>query len=300
MNRNQLSAFLSVADHLHFGRAARDLGVLPATLSRDIKALEQDLGLALFTRTTRHVGLTPAGDALLPSARETLGQLEFFRAKAQSLAATLQLPLRVGVIDSAAAGLIPPLLQHLRESHPEIAVQIIEEKTVRLIPRLLSGALDLAILRPPPNLDRRLVVHPIAKETAVVALPETHALAAKSEISVQDLADVPMIVPDRASRPHSHDLTLRLFQSAGLPARLNLIAGEKHTILHLVATGAGLAIVPRWSGRLAVPGVTIRPLAGDPPRLGLAAAWPAQVKDPRRDAFWECLELNLTDLTATA
>jgi DNA-binding transcriptional LysR family regulator len=212
--------------------------------------------------------------------------------------------LRVGVIDSAAAGLMPQLLPHLADAHPDLEIELLEDKTLRLLPRLLSGRLDLAIIRPPDTIDPRLVLRRLFSETAVVAMPEGHRLAARTRVSVADMADEPLIVPDRGSRPHSHDLTIKLFLDAGHTARIAQIAEEKQTIVSLVGTGVGLAIVPRWAARLAVRGVRFvqleQPAGQAQHRLALAAAWPAETRNGARDAFLEVLDRRVATLAETA
>ena len=241
----QLKCYLAVAEELHFGRAARRLDMLPASLGRKITQLEERLDTRLFQRTTRSVALTEAGSTLLEDARSLVEQIEAFEGRVREIREPETAVLRVGAIDSAAAGLMPQLLQILRREAPRIEVQIIEQKTIRLLPKLLSGGLDVAFCRPPDVRDPRLQFRTLFFETAVVALPESHPLAGRASIAIRDLADEPLIVPDRRSRPHSHDLTIKQFLDAGLTARIAQVADEKQTIVNLVAAGTGLAIVPR-------------------------------------------------------
>lgn len=167
-----------------------------------------------------------------------------------------------------AAGLIPQLLGIIRRENVDMEIQIVEQKTIHLLPKLLSGSLDIVFCRPPDMRDPKIIFRTLFFETAVVALPENHALAGRDEIDITDLADEPLIVPDRRSRPHSHDLTIKLFLDSGMTARIAQVAEEKQTIVNLVAVGAGLAIVPRWTSRLAVPWRAFRAIAnlkgGDP------------------------------------
>lgn len=300
----QLRCFLAVAETLHFGRAARSLDILPASLGRQIRILENELDVKLFFRTTRNVTLTEAGQAVLEDARALVAQAELFEDKIRSIRKSHAPALRVGAIDSAAAGLMPQLLQFLRADHPQIEVQLFEQKTIHLLPKLLSGSLDIAFCRPPDVRDPRIWFRTLFYESAVVALPSDHPLAAKDEIAIKDLADAPLIVPDRRSRPHSHDLTIKLFMDAGMTARIAQIAEEKHTIVNLVATGTGLAIVPRWTARIAVAGVTFVPLTiasgATRSKLVLAAAWTRGTRDAQRDALLEVLDRNLQAIEDSA
>ncbi|PJF09369.1 LysR family transcriptional regulator [Pseudorhodobacter sp. MZDSW-24AT] len=304
MDTTQLRCFLAVADQLHFGRAAQSLDMLPASLGRQIRILEERLETRLFLRTTRTVSLTEAGAAIVEDARALVMQAQRLEERLRGLRKLDKSVLKVGAIDSAAAGLMPQLLKHLRDEYPDIDVQLIEQKTIHLLPKLLSGALDIVFCRPPDIRDPRINFRTLFFETAVVALPTDHPLAQQSEISITDLAEAPLIVPDRRSRPHSHDLTIKLFLDAGLTARITQVAEEKHTIVNLVATGTGLAIVPRWTARISVPGVRFVPLAVAPGRplskLILAAAWTRGTRDAQRDALLSTLDQHLSEIEETA
>lgn len=304
MDLRQLRCFIAVTETLHFGQAAQTLDMLPASLGRQIRLLEESLGCRLLNRTTRNVSLTDAGSRFIEPAREIIKRTDDLEAMFRKTRTDTASVLRIGVIDSAAAGLMPRLLSHFRETNPEIDVQLLEQKTIRLLPQLLSGRLDIAIVRPPAALDTRLAARHLFFETAVVAIPDSHPLAARATISVQDMADQPLIVPDRKSRPHSHDLTMKLFAEAGLTARVVQIAEEKQTIVNLVSTGVGLAIVPRWTARLAIGGVTYVPL--DLPtgsarnKLALSAVWLRDTRIPARDAFFKELDKHMAELEKSA
>jgi DNA-binding transcriptional LysR family regulator len=303
MDLHQLRCFVAVAEELHFGRAAQRLGMLPSALGRHIRMLEEDLGTRLLARTTRNTALTDEGSILLDEARTLLSQADDlaarFRTQGRSQAATL----RVGAIDTAAAGLIPPLLHDFRERRPDVAVQLLEDKTIRLLPRLLSGRLDLAFVRPPESPDKRLEFLFLFHETAVVAVPIGHPLADRERLRITDLADEPLIVPERRSRPHSHDLTIKLFAEAGLQARIAQVAEEKQTIINLVAAQLGVAIVPRWTARMTTPGVRYIPLdeaAGPMNKLPLAATWIRGSRDAVRDEMLAMLREGLRDYAEQA
>jgi DNA-binding transcriptional LysR family regulator len=304
MDLHQLRCFVTVAEELHFGRAARRLDMLPSGLGRHIRLLEEDLSVRLLSRTTRSVALTEDGAGLLPEARALLDRADalavLFRERGRKIMATL----RLGAIDTAAAGLVPLLLHDLRDERPDLKVQLLEDKTIRLLPRLLSGRLDLALVRPPERPDKRLEFLPLLHESAVVALPSRHKLATRKVLSVSALEDQPLIVPDRRARPHSHDLTFRLFDEAGLRPKIAQAAEEKQTIVNLVAADIGLAIVPRWASRLGVAGVRyVRLKTRAPDALGilpLAAAWVRGTRDPTRDAVLATLKRRLPTYAAQA
>src|SRR6478735_2676598 len=154
MDLHQLRCFVAVAEELHFGRAAQRLGMLPSALGRHVRMLEEDLGTRLLARTTRNTALTDEGAMLFDEARNLVSEADRLAARFRTRGRSQTATLRVGAIDTAAAGLIPPLLHDFRERRPDVAVQLLEEKTIRLLPRLLSGRLDLAFVRPPESPDK--------------------------------------------------------------------------------------------------------------------------------------------------
>jgi DNA-binding transcriptional LysR family regulator len=304
MDLHQLRCFVATAEELHFGHAAQRLGMLPSALGRHVRLLEEDLGTRLLTRTTRNVALTDDGAQLLKDARSLISDADALATRFRTKGRLESASLRVGAIDSAAAGLVPLLLHDFRERRPDVAVQLVEDKTIRLLPRMISGRLDLAFVRPPERPDKSLEFLFLFHETAVVAVPLRHPLAARKTLSVRDVASHPLIIPERRSRPHSHDLTMKLFAEEGLQARIAQVAEEKQTIVNLVAADIGVAIVPRWTSRMGATGVRYIPLKVAPNttmnRLPLAAAWIKGTRDPVRDALLQTLRDRLETYAAQA
>ncbi len=304
MDLHQLRCFAAVADELHFGRAAQRLEMLPAALGRYIKLLEEDLGTRLLARTTRRVALTEDGALLLGDARALLSQADDITTRFRARGRSQALNLRLGAIDSAAAGLLPNLLHDFRTRRADVTVSLQEDKTIRLLPRLLSGGIDLAFVRPPDRRDPRLEFYLLCHETAVVAVPEKHRLATRKKLSIEDLAGLPLIVPERRSRPHSHDLTMKLFAEAGHLANVAQFAEEKQTIVNLVAAELGIAIVPRWTSRMAAKGVRFITLKAvghsEMKKLPLAAVWVKGSRDPVRDEMIAMIRDRLADYAREA
>ncbi|OWV73855.1 transcriptional regulator [Rhizobium sp. R339] len=304
MELEQLRCFIAVAEELHFGRAAQRLGLLPASLGRHVRLLEESVGSQLLYRTTRSVSLTEDGVALLEEVRPLLVRLDELEQRFRANPRRRSHVLRIGAIDSAAAGLLPTLIQDFRTIAPDVKTQLMEDKSVRLVPKLLAGGLDLAFIRPHSGVNRGIAVEDLFFETAVVAVPAAHALADRKSVSLIDLANAPLIVPNRRSRPHSYDLTLKLFAAVGLHPRIAQVADEKQTIVSMVAAGLGLAVVPRWTSSLASAGVRFLPVeeGADQPtqKLPLAVAWMKAVRDPERDALLDLLRRNLERYSAQA
>lgn len=256
MDINQLRCFMAVAEELHFGQAAQKLEMMPASLSRFIRLLEDDLGVRLLNRSTRNVSLTEAGTEFFDEAGKVIAQFDALAERFKKTKKSGRRVLRIGAIDSAARGLLPQLLNRFMQEHPEADVHLTEDKTASLLPRLKSGWLDMIFIRPPESLDSSLSVQFITRETCVLAVPVMHPLSSRSSVCVEDFKQEAMIVPERRARPHSHDLTMNLFRTSGLTPRVVQYAEEKQTILSFVAAGLGLAIVPASFCNMNTEGVT--------------------------------------------
>jgi DNA-binding transcriptional LysR family regulator len=186
MDLHQLRCFVAVAERLHFGRAAQQLGMLPSALGRHIRLLEESLGTQLLLRTTRNVALSADGADLLGEARSLLAKADEISRRFRNRGRGRPHAVKLGAIDTAAAGLVPMLLHDLRKRCSQVAVQILEDKTVRLLPRLLSGQLDLALIRPPEHRDKRIEYLMLFHETPIVAVPRRHGLATRKRIRIEN------------------------------------------------------------------------------------------------------------------
>lgn len=297
MDIKLLQCFQLAASELHFGRAAQRLDILPSAFGRNIRLLEEELGTRLFVRSTRNVILTPSGQELYRRSPTLLAGLEEAISAVRAVARGKERVFRIGAIDSAATGLIPKLIHDFRELEPDLEITLLEDKTVRMLPRMINGGLDLAFVRPPRNIRPELHFEYLLDEPTLVALPPQHALTRKSELRIADLANVPMIVPSPRNRPHSYDLTMHLFRDAGIEPTIAQQADEKQTIVNLVAADIGAALVPHWTSRIGVGGVVYRRLVDEDGswirELPLAATWVAGSKDASRDRLMGLLKQNL-------
>lgn len=303
MDLKQLKCFSVVAEVLHFGRAAHRMNILPTTLSRQIKLLEEDLGMRLLVRSTRHVELTTAGMLLQRDAKTILKLAADTELAIRQLAKANGQILRIGAIDSAAVGLLPELLGEYRSRFPDVETQLTECNSAQQLQMLLTGHLDLAFVRPPVR-ENSLRYEFLLYETFTVAMPEDHVLATKNEIDIQDLVECPLIVPARRVRPHSYKAIIQTFEAAGEQAKIVIEASERQTIISLVAAGIGIALVPSWVAILHVSGVTLRPLKQkySVPSLEseLGVAWADDLRSVPREAFLHLLRTKFTSPSAGA
>lgn len=296
MDINQLRCFVAVGQELHFGRAAQKMEMMPASLSRFIRLLEEDLGIRLLNRSTRNVALTSEGAVFFEEASRLIEQFDALAQRFKGGLKDDRRTLRIGAIDSAARGLIPSLLNLFVQQHPMIDIHITEEKTINLIPKLKSGWLDVIFFRAPQTLDASLEVRFITRERCVLAVPVSHALADRQQVTVSDFQHEAMIVAERRTRPHSHELTMSLFRLAGLTPHIAQFAEEKQTILSLVGAGLGIAIVPASYKDMNSDSVRFIPLALPPEIKGLplSMAWQKGNADSLVSALIQLLNDNET------
>lgn len=287
METRLLHCFVVSADELHFGRAAQRLEILPSALARNIRILEEGLGVRLFVRTTRNVELTKSGQLFLAEIRPLLRKLDETLTRVRVESFVGDKVFRIGSIDSAAAGLVPQLVREFRASEPDLELILVEDKSARLLPKLLSGALDIAFVRPPAGGRDGIKFAHLLKEQTMVVVPRESEYCQCNQLTVHQLKDLPLIYPSARNRPHSYHLINNLFQSAGLTPNFVQQADEKQTIINLVAEGVGLALLPHLTAKMEPDNVLFLPLVDENGEaiceLELAAAWIEGVKDNYQD-----------------
>ena len=160
----------------------------------------------------------------------------------------------------------------------------------------------MIFIRPGEKKDDALESQFLFYEDVVLAISDKHPLAQRQEIYIDDLIDVPLIVPDRKARPHSYDLTLSLFEHAAFKPHLVKIADEKQTIINMVAADLGAAIMPRWVTRMSALNLTFIPLAGEyqnvRKKLPLSAVWVKDSRDETRDRMMSIVMQELAVISA--
>lgn len=285
MELRHLRYFVAVADALSFARAARALNLSQPPLSRQIRALEEELGTALFARTKRSVQLTPAGAALLPEARRLLRDADGLKAGAQRIAAGEVGTLALGFISVAAYNLLPELAPEFRRRHPGVKLVLQEATSDVLLGALRQGELDVVLVLPPveaPGLEYVPLVH----DTLIAALPAGSAHArTKGSIRPASLAGEPFILFPRKVGASLYDAIVDACRRAGFAPRIEQEAIQMQTIVSLVAAGMGVALVPASLEHLRRTGVVYRPLAERGARVEIGIAWRAGEASPVVRAF---------------
>ncbi|MFK0067645.1 LysR family transcriptional regulator [Streptomyces sp. NPDC091046] len=274
----ELRYFAAVAEELHFTRAAELLYVSQPALSKQIRALERQLGAELFHRGPRGVTLTEVGAALLPHARRVLADWAEGAAAVAATRAARRGSLLVGMSTSPGrGGLLPAIRSRFTAAHPEATVRLRQTSWEDPTAGLADGTADVAyVWLPLPDADRYAWTV-VAEEPRLVALPDTHPLTARREVGFADLADEPFLaLPPEAGV--LRDFWLALDERRALvgpdarPPRVGAeISGTEETYEALVA-GLGICLVATGNAPLiTLGGVTTRPVRGlAPSRYALA------------------------------
>ena len=270
----QLRYFLAVAEQLHFGRAAAALHISQPPLSRAIRALEERLGVVLFARSRRRVELTPEGTRLLGEARRILGQLERTVQEVRGMARGEEGRLRIGFVSLADYGVLPGLLKAFKSARPGVTLALREMLSPEQAAALAAGELDFGLLLPPVSGAEGLEHIVVQRERFVAALPARHRLAAaKGKLAVSALAGEPFVMVPRDIAPGLYDIVTGLAARAGISFNVAQEAIQMQTVVSLVSSGLGAAIVPGSIANLGRRGVVYRELADSHPRLDLWLAW---------------------------
>lgn len=285
MELRHLRYFLTVAETLHFGRAATRLGIAQPPLSRQIQDLEAEIGTPLLFRNPRGVALTDAGAAFAQRAIQILAAAEEAITEARDAGAGRGGRLVIGFVHSLAYSLLPQILPGFRERHPRIAVSLREITVNEKESALLSSQIDIGIFRPPP-------AHPdianvqVNEEGFVLALRPGHPLARRRRIPVQALANENLILFPALRGDVGLSGTIASFlKQHGVPVKKGEEVGTIHAALGLVLAGVGVTIVPESSTMVNISGLVFRPFAEPTTRVASSVCWRAQDKSLLVHAF---------------
>lgn len=247
MNIRDLKYTVAVAEHGHFGRAAEACLVGQPTLSAQIRKLEDELGVTLFERTKRSVRITPIGEEIVAQAQTLLAAADLIAETAKASLDPLSGPLRLGMIPTIGPYLTPTLLPSLRYGLPKVELRLSEDTTEILERQLLDGQIDAAITATDVT-DRRLSEIALFNEPFWIALPRDHALSARDEVALKDIASEELLLLE-----DGHCLSDQVVSFCADAFRSGPKVSTQHTslmtILALVGAGAGVTLVPALSLR---------------------------------------------------
>jgi DNA-binding transcriptional LysR family regulator len=259
MDLRDMRHFLAVAEERNFGRAAERLHIAQPPLSRQIKAMEDELGAQLFIRTPKGVELTAAGQTLLDEVPNLLALAQRAKERTRRAGQGLIGQLDVGLFGSGVLDVIPRLLARFHAQRPEVKIRLHNLTKAEQLQALRERRLSVGFNRLVPE-EEGLVIEPLLREALVVAMPEGHPLAVRPSIPLAELDGLPMILyPNIPMRGLAQEI-VEAFRVEGVSLRIEQEVEDVLTAVALVASGFGLAITTQSATSLRLPGVAFRPL----------------------------------------
>ena len=284
LDLTQLNCFVTVAEELHFGRAAERLCMTQPPLSRQIQLLEHVLGVKLFERTSRTVRLTTAGQVFLTDATRLLNLAKQAAANAQRSSKGETGRVTIGFTSVMGFDLMPKLIAAAQKALPDIDVVLKEMVTVAQLDALENNTLDMGFLWP---LATRLPLEyqTVFREPLMIVLPVAHPLAARQRIVIDDLNGLPFVMYSSGQGKYFYSLVTGLFVSSGVMPKYIQHLDHVHTIVGLVRSGLGVSIVPAAAAQLRFDNVVFRPLWRNDVIAESRMAWRADHHNPALTTF---------------
>ncbi|SEA85922.1 LysR family transcriptional regulator [Acidovorax soli] len=279
MELRLLHYFVTLAEELHFSRAAQRLCISQPPLSVAIKQLEEELQAQLFERSSKGVRLTAAGEHLLGKARQLLDLSHQAAQETRDVAQGTRGHLRLGFVGSSLYRGLPQALEQLQRSHPQVRVDMLEANSAEQIQGLLQMRLDVALvhsIQPPAGIASQLIV----EEPFVVCLPQQHPLCACETIDLSELRDDRLILFSNLVSPTYHQRIYEMCLAHGFAPEVRHEVRHWLSVISLVSLGQGVALVPAALERVGLPRLLFRPLQGTHPSSEMLAMWRSAPANP--------------------
>lgn len=268
---HQFRAVVTLAQELHFGRAAKRLGLAQPHLSTLIRRIESSVGARLFSRRPR-VALTPAGEVMADTARRVLLEVERGMERVRQVASGQVGSIVVGFASSVMLTELPAAFEAFSREHAGVDLRLREMHSAPQLDALRAGLIDVAFTREIPS-DRRIRTQVIQREPFVVVLPDSHQLASEPSVSVAGLAAEPFVLFRRAIAPALHHQIIGICATGGFAPRIVQEADEWHTIFAFVRSGCGITLPPASLCRLNWPGLSFRSLTDVAAHATISLCW---------------------------
>ena len=271
MEIRDLRCFMTLCEELNFRRAAEKLHMSQPPLTRLISRLEQELGVALFTRTTRSVELTESGKVLLKEAKELLCHVDETARRVRHATSEASKRLRIGYVPLALYTVLPKLLSQCREHFEAVELDVCQRTTMTLVNELHSAEIDIGFVYMPvysPLLKTKIVY----REPMKLAVPTDHLLANQPSVQLRDFASETFIMHPRSENPAMYDDILQCCTTAGFSPRIRQKSTDQ-SCMALLAAGQGIHFIASGMECLEPKGVSHIELCGATPTLELAIAW---------------------------
>ncbi len=275
MNLDLLRSFFAIVEQGSLNKAADRLRVSQSTLTRQMQALEQDVGGPLLERSPGGVVLTATGHALLDATKPLLVKFDAVLADVRQRARGQSAELRIGYLMSAAADYLNPALAALRKTHPEVKVKMRDLSPGEQIAALRAGEIDVALIGYAGTfLEKEFYVKTLATLPVLVAMAEDNPLAKLAAVTPSDLRKAVFVGAAEADMPGHNQWVTRLCKRAGFRARFVQDADSLTHSLSLTVTEGAVSLQPDYANKTKVPGVAFRPLRDASATCPLMVAWP--------------------------
>jgi DNA-binding transcriptional LysR family regulator len=289
MDLRRIRHFVVLAETLNFRRAAERLHMAQPPLTVSIQKLEAELGTKLFVRETTGVRLTPSGRAVLAEARKLLFHGNQLSAIARDALQGTGGVLQVGFVGTTTYGMLQKLLPRFRAEYPGVELVLRESTSVAILEQIEDQALDVGLVRTPLLRDTSVAMVPLEVDQFIAALPRGHALAAKGPLHLSDLAGESFVMYGASAAAGLHSAAMLACQHAGFVPRIAQQGVQVQTLLALVESGMGVALVPSVMQRYVSDNILYRPLldlwAGA--HVGISLAYRPQGESPAAARFRE-------------
>jgi LysR family transcriptional activator of glutamate synthase operon len=272
MELRQLRYLVALAEELNFTRAAANEHVAQPALSQQIRRLEDEVGLALVERTTRHATLTAAGELLVVRARRVLAELEAAGTELEALRGIDTGHVTIGAMHTMGPVDLSLALALFHRRHPNVGLTVCEQSSEEMAEMLRVDELDLAFLSVTERVESHgLGLHQLVSEALVVLLPLDHPLSGRQQVRMADLVNERFISFRSGAR--LRELLFAAGRQAGFEPRVTLESNESQRIRRLVARGLGVAILPRSDAEGPGADVAVAPLVKPSLRRDITLAW---------------------------
>jgi LysR family transcriptional regulator, benzoate and cis,cis-muconate-responsive activator of ben and cat genes len=243
MEIRHLRYFVAVADELSFTRAAARLHIAQPPLSRQIRQLEEELGVQLFERSTRSISLTPAGSYLYQQARLIVARVRDVEDSVRRIAKGGRSWFGLGFVPSLLYGFLPELIRRLRETHPRVELGLNQLTTAQQVDALKTGRIDAGFGRIFIE-DDAIVREIVDEEPLIAAVPAKNPISRRETTTLRRMSSLPYILYPARTRPSYADYILSLFRAHHLDVKVVQETDELQTALGLIAAGLGVTIIP--------------------------------------------------------
>jgi DNA-binding transcriptional LysR family regulator len=295
VEHRHLRFFIAVAEELSFSRAAEKLRVAQPHLSREIRRLEAEMDVTLFSRDRRQIALTSAGRAFLLHASMVLDATQDAVIAAQQAHRGQAGVIRLGFCSSAIFGFLPAAVRSFRDRYPAVELSLSECNSDEQPGLVLGRQLDIGILHAPRNMTREVDEELLCHQQLIAALPSSHPLAAAEHVNLGALRADPWVFFPRSTASVLHDAIISACSSEGFVPRIAQQAQKLSTITSLVAAGVGVAIVPAPIERLGMPGVVFRRFSDAIPEINFNFILRAKEHSPAMIAFAQTLRSTVAE-----